>query len=130
MANLSCFPNLSQSITSILRISEFNDWIGIRKFSSHIGFKLLSILLLLTDILVFIILIKQYGSLNPLESADGKFEALIKLKLISHLLLGSKAILSSIISPSNGLPNSFVTLMRTLINPVFFPFFWTSIHFL
>ena len=75
------------------------------------------------ETLVFNILSKQYGSLSPFESEAGKFEALIKLILISHLSLGDNGVFSSIISPSNGLSKLVVILIRTLINPVFFPFF-------
>ena len=85
---LSFFPNLSLLNTSILNISEFKDCIGILNFSSHIGFKVFSIFLLLAVILVFNIVNKQYGSLRPFESAEGRFEASIKCKFICHSSLG------------------------------------------
>jgi hypothetical protein len=71
-------PILSQSITSKRRISEFKEFIGIWKYSSHFGFKHLSILLLFIDVLVFNIVKRQYGPLNPLESAEGRFVAFFK----------------------------------------------------
>ena len=123
MHNLSCFPTLSQSIISILIISEFNDFIGIRKYSSQIGFKHLSILLLFAEILVFNIVNKQYGSLNPFVSAEGRFKALIKCILISHFSFGGNSILSSIISPSNALLPFSTIFISVLINPVIFLYF-------
>ena len=130
MHNLSCFPILSQSKTSNRSISEFNELTGIWKYSSHIGFKFLSILLLLIAVFVFTIVKRQYGSLSPLESAEGRFVALIKWILICHLSLWIKFFFSSIISPENGLSSLSITFITTLINPVFLPLCWTSIHLL
>ena len=69
-------------------MSEFKDCIGILNFSFQFGFKVFSNFLLLVVILVFNILNKQYGSLRPFESAEGRSQAFIKCKFICHSSLG------------------------------------------
>ena len=128
--SLSCFPNRSQSIISILTISEFKDFIGILKYSSHTGFNDLSIFLLFTSNLVFNIENRQYGSLNPFESDVGRFVALNKCTLNSQNSLREKFSFSSITSPTKAGHPVSVIFISIFIFPVILPLFLTSIHFL